>query len=67
MINDFENSIFQLHPEIEMIREKMYEQGAVYASMSGTGSTVYGIFEKDKKVNTDFPASYFVKELQSQF
>ena len=68
MINDFENSIFQLHPEIEMIRKKMYEQGAVYASMSGTGSSVYGIFEKDKKVNTDdFPAFYFVKELQSQF
>lgn len=44
--NDFEKSIFEQHPAIAHIKEKMYRIGALYASMSGSGSTVYGIFEK---------------------
>jgi 4-diphosphocytidyl-2-C-methyl-D-erythritol kinase len=63
MINDFEKPIFKLHPEIERIKNKLYANGALYASMSGSGSTVYGIFEKNKKVVIDLPSSYFVKEL----
>ena len=65
MINDFEKPIFKLHPEIEQIKNKLYHDGASYASMSGSGSTVYGIFEKTKKADTNFPSTYFVKELQS--
>jgi len=42
--NDFEKSIFPLHPEIARIKEKMYEQGAIYSSMSGSGATVFGLF-----------------------
>ncbi len=42
--NDFEKSIFTLHPEIGALKDKMYEMGALYAAMSGSGSTVYGIF-----------------------
>jgi 4-diphosphocytidyl-2-C-methyl-D-erythritol kinase len=45
--NDFETSAFILFPEIQKIKESLYEQGALYASMTGSGSTVYGIFEKD--------------------
>ena len=63
MSNDFEKPIFKLHPEIERIKNKLYANGALYASMSGSGSTVYGIFEKNKKVVIDLPSSYFVKEL----
>lgn len=44
--NDFEDSIFPLHPEIGALKEKLYEEGAVYASMSGSGSAVYGIFRR---------------------
>ncbi len=44
--NDFEKSIFEKHPEIGEIKNKLYETGALYASMSGSGSSVYGIFEK---------------------
>ena len=44
--NDFEDVVFKKFPEIKMIKEKMYQLGAVYASMSGSGSSVYGIFEK---------------------
>ncbi len=46
LVNDFEEPIFQLHPELAVLKEKMYELGAVYASMSGSGSTIYGIFKK---------------------
>ena len=45
LTNDFEESIFPQYPEIRMIKEKLYEQGAVYAAMSGSGSAVFGIFE----------------------
>jgi 4-diphosphocytidyl-2-C-methyl-D-erythritol kinase len=45
--NDFEASVFQRHPEIQSIKEEMYSRGAVYASMSGSGSAVFGIFEKE--------------------
>lgn len=42
--NDFENSVFEKHPEIKKIKEQLYAMGALYASMSGSGSSVYGIF-----------------------
>lgn len=44
MKNDFEKSLFPLYPEIENSINKLYEQGAVYASMSGSGSAIFGIF-----------------------
>lgn len=43
--NDFEESIFEMHPEIAQAKAKMYADGALYASMSGSGSAVFGIFE----------------------
>ncbi|MFA4853022.1 MAG: 4-(cytidine 5'-diphospho)-2-C-methyl-D-erythritol kinase [Bacteroidales bacterium] len=43
--NDFEEPLFSKFPEIKMIKEKMIDLGAVYVSMSGSGSAVYGIFE----------------------
>ncbi|MGI8892610.1 MAG: 4-(cytidine 5'-diphospho)-2-C-methyl-D-erythritol kinase [Bacteroidia bacterium] len=51
LINDFENVVFAMHPEIEAIKNILYESGAIYASMSGSGSAVYGIFEKEKNIN----------------
>jgi 4-diphosphocytidyl-2-C-methyl-D-erythritol kinase len=47
--NDFEEPIFKEHPILADIKQQLYTQGAVYASMSGSGSTIYGIFEKGKK------------------
>lgn len=44
--NDFENGVFLNHPEISDIKNKLYDIGAKYASMSGSGSAVYGIFDK---------------------
>jgi len=47
--NDFEASVLPQYPVIGEIKEKLYEQGAVYASMSGSGSAVYGIFNDLEK------------------
>lgn len=44
IVNDFEESIFKKYPVIEEYKNKMYDQGAIYASMSGSGSAVFGIF-----------------------
>jgi 4-diphosphocytidyl-2-C-methyl-D-erythritol kinase len=44
LVNDFEEPVFREHPAIRGIRDRLYEQGALYASMSGSGSAVYGIF-----------------------
>lgn len=63
VVNDFEKSVFELHPEIKNIKAKLTENGAQFSLMSGTGSTVYGIFEsisKAKSVAELFPKSYFV-------
>lgn len=45
--NDFEKTVFKKYPSIQKIKEDLYEAGALYASMSGSGSSVFGIFEKE--------------------
>ncbi len=59
--NDFEVPVFAAHPEIAALKTWLYAQGAVYASMSGSGSTVYGLFSKNSPppVN-EWPGHYFV-------
>lgn len=47
LINDFEASVFPQHPVIGEVKEKLYSHGAIYASMSGSGSSVFGIFEQE--------------------
>lgn len=61
--NDFEEAVFAEHPEIKVVKEKLYSKGAVYASMSGSGSTVYGLFEKNVLLEFDLPQHYFIKEI----
>ncbi len=46
IFNDFENSIFPLYPEVEDLKLELYAKGALFASMSGSGSSVFGIFEE---------------------
>lgn len=61
-VNDFENYVFNKYPEIKAIKKKMYSSGAAYAQMSGTGSTVFGIFESVKVAENafnQFPEEYF--------
>ena len=49
--NDFEASVFPLHPELGEIKQWLYDSGAVYAAMSGSGSTIYGIFQSDAQLS----------------
>ena len=58
LVNDFEQSVFALHPEIGAIKEQLYRLGAVYAAMSGSGSAVFGLFRDPLKLNTEFPGMY---------
>ena len=44
VVNDFERSVFPLHPKIAELKEEMYEKGAIFAAMTGSGSAVFGIF-----------------------
>lgn len=61
MTNDFEESVFPQFPVIGNIKEEMYRQGAVYASMSGSGSSVYGLFKPDTALpEADFGEKAFV-------
>ncbi len=52
--NDFEKSIFLKYPQIKLIKEQLYAAGAVYASLSGSGSAVYGLFKKKTELSATF-------------
>lgn len=58
--NDFETALFPRYPELAQIKARLYEQGALYAAMSGSGSTIYGIFPPGTTTYPDFPAQYRV-------
>ncbi len=52
LINDFESAIIEAHPLIGELKNMLYNHGAVYASMSGSGSSLFGLFHKDQTVST---------------
>lgn len=47
LVNDFEKTIFHRHPELAAMKARLYERGAAYAAMSGSGSALFGLFPKD--------------------
>lgn len=57
IFNDFEIPVFENYPTIKNIKARLYKQGALFASMSGSGSTVFGIFNEEKHLNTYFRSS----------
>ena len=65
VINDFEATVFPLFPECAEIKTKLLELGAFYASMSGSGSSVFGLFKSEPQLTKeDFGPEYFIwKEL----
>ena len=59
LYNDFEPVVVAAHPVIGQIKEQLYRAGAVYAAMSGSGSTVFGWFPKDKTIQLSLPEAYW--------
>lgn len=57
--NDFEGFAFQTHPVIGDIKQRLYDNGALFASMSGSGSAVYGIFKEAVDLSVVFPACFY--------
>ncbi len=53
LVNDFENSVFMQYPQINRLKEYLYNIGADYASMSGSGSSVFGLFVQKPKIDLD--------------
>lgn len=62
MVNDFEESIFPSYPVLAEIKQELYNQGAVYASMSGSGSTIFGLFRSRPECEEIF-AEHFCRVL----
>ena len=56
LLNDFEAGLCKQYPEIGQIKESLYTYGAVYASITGSGSAVFGLFEKNKRINFSYPS-----------
>ena len=62
VVNDFEKSVFVKYPEIACIKDRLYDLGAVYAAMSGSGSSVYGIFDAPVENVDEKFAGYFCRQ-----
>ncbi|WP_114781382.1 4-(cytidine 5'-diphospho)-2-C-methyl-D-erythritol kinase [Botryobacter ruber] len=60
--NDFETALFPKYPELAALKENLYEAGAAFASMTGSGSAVYALFKGDVRANLVFPNHYLVWE-----
>lgn len=62
--NDFEVSIFQKYPALADVKDIMYNKGAWYASMSGSGSTVYGLFDTELQIVDSFEKNVSIKVIK---
>ena len=59
LTNDFEKSVFAIHPEIGAIKDQLYDMGAVYAAMSGSGSSLFGLFRQPVDLDSfDAPGTF---------
>lgn len=66
IFNDFEKTVFVAHPELAKIKDMLYAKGAVYAAMSGSGSTIYGLFENtiNDKFTTNIESQIYYLQLK---
>lgn len=63
LVNDFEKPVVQQYPEIGKIIQQLYAGGAIYAALSGSGSTVFGIYSKGTIQRPNFPKHYFITQV----
>lgn len=62
--NDFEQGIFTIHPVLAEIKSALYHAGAIYAAMSGSGSTLYGLFKDNEIRLPAFSEKFLVKQVK---
>jgi len=62
VVNDFEVSVFERFPQIKAMKEQMYLDGAIYASMSGSGSSVFGLFSEPVDLRKSFKDCFYWSE-----
>jgi 4-diphosphocytidyl-2-C-methyl-D-erythritol kinase len=65
LVNDFEKIVFKAYPQIKTIKDELYQNGALYASMTGTGSTVFGIFTQSEEVHIPNENGYLCKAVEN--
>lgn len=58
LTNDFEQPLFALHPELADIKQRLYQEGAIYAQMSGSGSALFGIFDHKVDIGRAFDGMF---------
>ena len=63
LVNDFEESVFKAHPPLAEIKNNLYEHGAAYASMSGSGSSIFGLFERKPSDIVHLKQKFFYQNL----
>ncbi len=63
VVNDFEETVFVKHPQLAAIKQALYASGALYAAMSGSGSTIYGIFGPDAAIDHHFNCNTYTFKL----
>ena len=63
LVNDFEEPIFDLYPELSLIKSELYKQGAIYAAMSGSGSALFGLFNKPVGLSEHFKDDFYWSSL----
>ena len=64
LVNDFEQSVFALHPELAAVKDHLYKMGATYAAMSGSGSALFGLFhERPDRLSQEFPNMFTFSSL----
>ena len=61
IMNDFEKTIFPKYPDFRNLKEELFNIGAIYASLSGSGSSVYGIFSSLPEIPKEFK-NYFIRQ-----
>ena len=65
LTNDFEETVCKVHPEIAEIKQRLLDAGALYAAMSGSGSTVFGLFQNNAEGRTDVQLRLLHEEFAS--
>jgi 4-diphosphocytidyl-2-C-methyl-D-erythritol kinase len=62
LLNHFEPPLFRKHPELSAIKERLYDSGAIYASMTGSGSAIYGIYNGAPEITSELKRYFVYRE-----